>query len=119
MTAPAPFSGGQPYFIEIQPFLCPRNNGISYPASVIKLIRHMKAKYNFWFFSVDFKNSGKSTSEIFGKCQALMCNKNSRGIVNVETPSKHAKEYYKLLQITIPPYVELSKYTGLIMNPKV
>ena len=65
------------------------------------------------------KHSGKSTSEIFGKCQALMCNKNSRGIVNVETPSKHAKEYYKLLQITIPPYVELSKYTGLIMNPKV
>ena len=55
MTAPAPFSGGQPYFIEIQPFLCPRNNGISYPASVIKLIRHMKAKYNFGFFSVDFK----------------------------------------------------------------
>ena len=65
------------------------------------------------------KHSGKSTSEIFGKCQALMCSKNSRGIVNVETPSKHVKEYYKLLQIPIPSYVELSKYTGLIMKPKM
>ena len=65
------------------------------------------------------KHSGRSTSEIFGKCQGLMCSKNSNGVVNVETPSKQAKEYYKLFQIPVPAHVELSKYTGEIMRPKM
>ena len=65
------------------------------------------------------KNSGRSTSEIFGRCQALMCSKNSKGIVTVETPSKQAKEYYKIFQVPIPAHVELAKYSGAIMNPKM
>ncbi len=64
-------------------------------------------------------HSGRSTSEIFGRCQGLMCSKNSKGIVNVETPSKQAKEYYKLFQIPVPAYVELSKYSEAIMQSKM
>jgi hypothetical protein len=48
-----------------------------------------------------------------------MCSKNSRGIVSVETPNKQAKEYYKLFQIPIPAHVEISKYLGSIMKPKM
>lgn len=65
------------------------------------------------------KQSGRSTSEIFGRCQGLMCSKSSKGIVTVETPSKQAKEYYKIFQIPIPAHVELGRYSGLIMNPKM
>ena len=65
------------------------------------------------------KHSGRSISEIFGKCQGLMCNKNSKGIVNIETPSKQAKEYFKLFQLAIPAHVELGKYTDLIMQSKM
>ena len=65
------------------------------------------------------KQSGRSTSEIFGRCQGLMCSKNSRGIVSVETPNKQAKEYYKLFQTPIPAHVEMSKYIGSIMKPKM
>ena len=65
------------------------------------------------------KHSGRSTSEIFGRCQALMCSKNSNSVVNVETPSKQAKEYYRLFQIPVPAHVELGKYTGAIMQPKM
>ena len=65
------------------------------------------------------KHSGRSTSEIFGRCQGLMCSKNSNGVVNVETPSKQAKEYYKLFQIPVPAHVELGRYTEAIMQPKM
>ena len=65
------------------------------------------------------KQSGRSTSEIFGRCQSLMCSKNSRGIVSVETPNKQVKEYYKLFQIPIPAHVEMSKYIRSIMKPKM
>lgn len=64
-------------------------------------------------------HSGRSTSEIFGRCQGLMCSKNSKGIVNVETPSKQAKEYYKLFKIPVPAHVELSKYSEAIMQSKM
>ena len=65
------------------------------------------------------KQSGRSTSEIFGKCQGLMCSKNSRGMVSVETPNKQAKEYYKLFQIPIPTHVEMSRYIESVMKPKM
>ena len=61
--------------------------------------------------------TGKSTSEMFGKCQALMCCKNDKGRVNVEAPSKQAKECYGLLGITIPATVELKDYSKSIMSP--
>lgn len=61
--------------------------------------------------------SGKSVSEVIGKCQSLMCFKNSKGIVTVETPNKQVKEYYKLLQIDVPAHIDLSKYTPTIMTP--
>lgn len=64
-------------------------------------------------------HSGQSTSEIFGKCQALMCCKNSNGIVTVETPSRQAKDYYQLIGIPIPAHVELDKFTSSIMKPKM
>ena len=65
------------------------------------------------------KYSGRSTSEIFGKCQGLMCSKSNKGIVTVETPSKQAKEYYQLLQIPVPAHVVLSRFNGAIMQKKM
>ena len=63
--------------------------------------------------------SGRSVSEIIGKCQALMCYRSSNGIVTVETPSKQVKEYYKLLHMDVPAHVDLSKYIPAIMKPKM
>ena len=64
-------------------------------------------------------HSGRSTSEIFGKCQALMCCKNNKGIVTVETPSKQVKEYYRTLSLTVPAHMEMDKFSDSIIKPKM
>ena len=53
------------------------------------------------------KESGVSTSEIFGRTQSLMCARKNNGMVTVETPNKQVKEYYKLLGLQIPAHVNL------------
>lgn len=55
-------------------------------------------------------SSGLSTSEIYGKCQSLMCFRNSSGMVTVETPSRQVKDYYSLLGIEVPAHVEVEKF---------
>ena len=52
------------------------------------------------------RESGLSTSEIFGKCQSLMCCRKKDGTVTVETPCKQVKEYYKLLGLKVPAHVK-------------
>lgn len=55
-------------------------------------------------------NSGLSTSEIYGKCQSLMCFRNSSGMVTIETPSRQVKDYYSILDINVPAHVEVEKF---------
>ena len=73
----------------------------------------------FLMFRKSLTHSGRSTSEIFGKCQALMCSRNSKGIVTVETPSKQVKEYYRTLNLTVPAHVEMRKFSTSIMKGKM
>ena len=73
----------------------------------------------FLMFRKSLTHSGRSTSEIFGKCQALMCSRNSKGIVTVETPSKQVKEYYRALNLTVPAHVEMRKFSTSIMKGKM
>lgn len=56
------------------------------------------------------KPTGLSTSEIFGRCQSLMCFNNRQGIVTVETPNKQVKQYYKLSGIKIPAHIKVEAY---------
>lgn len=57
-------------------------------------------------FRKSIKQSGFSTSEIFGRCQSLMCCRRIDVTITVETPSKQVKEYYKLLDIIVPAHVK-------------
>ena len=61
--------------------------------------------------------SGRSVSEIIGRCQSLMCYRNSKGVVTVETPSKQVKEYYRLFRMEAPAHINLSKMIPSIMGP--
>ena len=63
--------------------------------------------------------SGRSVSEIIGRCQSLMCFRNSKGIVTVETPSKQVKDYFKLLHTEVPAHVDRGRFTPVVMNPKM
>lgn len=47
-----------------------------------------------------------STSEIFGRCQSLMCCRKKDGTITVEKPCKQVKEYYKLLCLNVPAHVK-------------
>ena len=53
------------------------------------------------------KETGVSTSEIFGRTQSLMCSKKDTGVVTTETPNKQVKQYYNLLGISIPAHIKL------------
>ena len=61
-------------------------------------------------FRKKLKQSGRSSSEIFGKCQSLMCYRNNKGMVTVETPNKQVKEYYHLFGLDVPAHVDLKSY---------
>ena len=67
-------------------------------------------------FRKKLKQSGHSSSEIFGKCQSLMCYRNSKGIVTVETPNKQVKEYYHLFGLDVPAHVDLKNYIKNIVK---
>ena len=54
--------------------------------------------------------TGYSSSEIFGRCQSLMCLRNGSGMITVETPSKQVKNYYGLIGTTIPTHVNLTSF---------
>lgn len=61
---------------------------------------------------------GISMSELFGKCQSLMCRK-SKGKIYVETPNKQVKQYYKSLGMNIPAHIKLASYIGQIYDSKM
>ena len=54
--------------------------------------------------------SALSASELYGKSQSLMCFRNDRGTVTVETPCKQVKEYYKLLGLKVPAHVNVEDF---------
>lgn len=84
-----------------------------------KVLHDIMNTIGFLMLRKSLVQSGRSTSEIFGKCQALMCYRNNKGIVTVETPSKQVKEYYKLLHFTVPAHIEMSKFISSIMRSKM
>ena len=63
--------------------------------------------------------SGRSVSEIIGRCQSLMCFRNNKGIVTVETPSKQVKEYFKMFHTEVPAHVDLDKFAPAVMTAKM
>jgi len=55
-------------------------------------------------------SSGISTTELAGKVQSLMCFRDSKGNVTVETPNKQTREYYGMLGISVPSRVKIDEF---------
>lgn len=53
---------------------------------------------------------GTSMTKLIGKTQSLMCTKTGNGMVNVETPNKHVRQFYKDLDITVPSSLVLNTF---------
>ena len=62
--------------------------------------------------------TGISMTELFGKCQSLMCC-NSRGQIHVETPNKQVKQYYKYLDIRVPAHIRMDSFMKDIYESKM
>ena len=62
--------------------------------------------------------TGISMSELFGKCQSLMC-RSHNGQVHVETPNKQVKKYYKYLDIRVPAHIKMDTYMKAIYDPNM
>lgn len=65
------------------------------------------------------KESGYSTSEIFGRCQSLMCYRKPNGDILVETANKQVKNYYKLIDVDVPARIKLEQYINELMKTSV
>lgn len=61
-------------------------------------------------------NTGVSTSELFGKGQSLMCFRGKADNVTVETPNRQIKEYYRMLDIEVPPNVKLNPFMKSVIK---
>lgn len=62
--------------------------------------------------------TGISMSELFGKCQSLMC-RSHNGQVHVETPNKQVKQYYKYLDMRVPAHIKMDTYMKAIYDPNM
>lgn len=60
-----------------------------------------------------YDSTGYSLSEIFGRCQSLMCRNEGDQIV-VETPNKQTKTYYALFDLVPPAQLPLAEARALI-----
>jgi hypothetical protein len=49
-------------------------------------------------------------TKLIGKTQSLMCTKTGSGMVNVETPNKHVRQFYKNLDVTVPSSLVLKDF---------
>jgi len=67
----------------------------------------------------NFADSGISTSELFGRAQALMCFRDKEENVNVETPTKQLKECFGKLGFDIPSRVKLKAFATRILDSKM
>jgi hypothetical protein len=54
--------------------------------------------------------SGISTTELAGKVQSLMCFRDSKGSVTVETPNKQTRDYYGMLGVSVPSRVKVVEF---------
>jgi hypothetical protein len=63
--------------------------------------------------------SGISISELAGKTQSLMCNRDRHGLVSVQTPNKKTREYYKLLGMDVPAHVKVDDFKREIFRQKM
>jgi hypothetical protein len=63
--------------------------------------------------------SGISISELVGKTQSLMCNRDRHGLVNVQTPNKKTREYYKLMGLNVPAHVKIDDFKREILRLKM
>lgn len=79
-----------------------------------KILQDIVSMTGFLMLRKNLTGSGLSISEIFGKCQSLMCFRNSRDIVTVETPCKQVKTYYKLFQMDVPAHVKMDDFRSKI-----
>lgn len=79
-----------------------------------KILQDIVSMTGFLMLRKNLTGSGLSISEIFGKCQSLMCFRNSRDIVTVETPCKQVKTYYKLFQMDVPAHVKIDDFRSKI-----
>ena len=80
-------------------------------------LRHHQ--HSFLLLCKSLKQLGRSTTEIFGRCQGLICSENSKSIVSVEIPSKQEQECYNHFQLLFPAHVEKIRYIGLNMKSKI
>ncbi len=66
------------------------------------------------------RDTGYSTTEIFGKAQSLMCCRNAAsGMITVETPNKYVKKYYKLLGLEVPAHVKDKDFMKHVLGLKM
>lgn len=63
-----------------------------------------------------FLGSGISFSEISGKIQSLMCHRDNRGRVHVETPNKKTNEYYKLMGVSVPSMIRVDQFKKEVLG---
>lgn len=71
------------------------------------------------FLRKKLKESGYSISEIFGRCQSLMCCRRPNGDVLIETANKQVKNYYKLIDVDVPTRIKTGQYIEVLMKAVV
>lgn len=64
----------------------------------------------------EFANSEVSTTELFGRAQALMCIGNREGNITMETPTRQLMEYYGRLKMEIPTRVRLPQFSERVLG---
>lgn len=79
-----------------------------------KILQDIVSMSGLLMLRKSIKGSGLSLSEIFGKCQSLMCFRNSNGMVTVETPCKQVKSYYKMFNMEVPAHVKVDDFKASI-----
>lgn len=67
----------------------------------------------------EFDVSGYSISELFGRCQSLMCFRDKEDNVIVETASKQVKEYFKMFDFNVPSRIKLKRFANEILGSSV
>ena len=84
----------------------------------VKFLHDLKNTIILFLFRKHMDISGISTTELFGRTQSLMCFRNDKGIVTVKTPNKLTKEYYSLLDLTVPSHVKICEFRNGVLQLK-
>lgn len=81
-----------------------------------KLLSDMILEIAYLLMEKGLSGTGISAPRLIGNASSLMCLKKRNGDIEVETPNKNVREFYKILKVDVPTTFSLARFSKDVLK---